>query len=88
MRYLEKKNHPLSRSEKLEKLREMEPQIRKIISSQDEQGRWVVQDRYRVRTPGQPWNGEYRTRERLSSRAFNSNVNTLCDYVELVKSLD
>ena len=88
-KYLEKTNKPLTNAEKIEKLKGLEPDVRKIISSMDEKGRWISKDKYRFRTPGQRgWTGEYKVRDRISSRLFNSNINQLCDYIELAKSID
>lgn len=87
-KFLKKKNQPLSRNEKIEKLKSLEPVVRKIISAQDELGRWITKnDRFRKVIPGKSWNGEYIVKDRISSGTFNKNVNTVCDYIELQKSL-
>ncbi|PHN06259.1 pectate lyase [Flavilitoribacter nigricans] len=63
-----------------EQLQEM---VAKIISAQDDQGRWIVHnDRFREEIAVTEWNGEYRTADRISSRLFNYNVNILCEYLE------
>ncbi|MFC1558865.1 pectate lyase, partial [candidate division KSB1 bacterium] len=67
-KYLEKQNKPLSESEKLIKAGAMESNIQKIISSQDEIGRWVTGDA-------------------IETKVFISNVNALCEYINLVKSI-
>ena len=87
-KYLVKINKPLSNVEKIEILKSIESEISKIISSQDEKGRWISKDKYRFRTPGKRWNGEYKVRDRISSGLFNRNINQLCDYIELAKSID
>jgi len=86
-KYLEKKNMALSQSEKMEKLKNMEPAVRKVISSQDEMGRWVTKDKYRYYEPGdwRKWDGQYKVGERLRSSVFIRNINTLCDYIELAE---
>ena len=77
----------LSQSERMEKLKNMEPAVRKVISSQDEMGRWVTKDKYRYYEPGdwRKWDGQYKVGERLRSSVFIRNINTLCDYIELAK---
>lgn len=67
-KYSEKQNKPLSESEKRNKARTMENDIRKIISSQDETGRWVASGA-------------------IETKVFIRNVNTLCEYINMVKSI-
>jgi hypothetical protein len=62
------------------------PEVKAIITAQDKLGRWVSKnDRFKKRTPGVLWNGEYDAKDRISSAVFNRNINTLCEYLELVK---
>ena len=57
--------------------------VRKVISQMDEQGRWVsLGQRYKLRTPGRIWDGQYTRSDRISSRTFVENVNILCAYLE------
>jgi len=87
-KYLEKQNKSLSGVEKLEKLKSLEPVVRKIISSQDEMGRWIVSGRRRARVPDRRGDGEYKTVDRLRTSVAVRNINTLLDYIELEKALN
>ncbi len=87
-KYLEKINKPLSRNEKMEKLRSLEAAVRKIISEQDEKGRWIVKDKRRHRVMAGNWDGQYVEQERIKSDVFISSVNTLCEYIKLANSID
>jgi len=87
--YLKKKEQIISENEKMKKLKSTETTIRDIISSQDEMGRWIVKDKYRYEVLGAGrWNGEYKVEDRIKSRVFINNIELLCDYIELAKSLD
>ena len=67
-------------------LNEMAENVKRIIESQDEQGRWVwQQNRFRDELPVSKWNGEYRTEDRISSGMFNRNVDVLCNFLEEFK---
>lgn len=67
-------------------LPELAERVREIIDAQDAQGRWISRnDRFRNVDPGEPWNGKYRTLDRISSRVFCRNVLLLCEYLERVK---
>ncbi len=56
--------------------------VQRIIVNQDDQGRWITkQDRFKVSPPGQRWQGEYRTADRISSAVFNENIEVLTDYI-------
>ena len=58
-----------------------------IIDSQESSGAWITKnDRFKKREPGQLWQGEYEVLDRISSRVFIDNVDTLCDYVRLLDS--
>ena len=62
--------------------------VKKIIASQDDQGRWLVHnDRFRKLVPGEKWDGTYREEDRISSRLFNRNVEILCQFLELYQDL-
>jgi rhamnogalacturonyl hydrolase YesR len=81
-------NLPRERAEVIKRLSELKSEVAGIIESQDEKGRWIVKnDRYRKVTPGKPWTGEYETKDRISSALFNRNVGILCEFLELVESL-
>jgi len=69
-------------------LKSLAKQVQEIINSQDDQGRWIVKnDKFRKDDPGYRWNGEYRIEDRISSALFNANVEVLCEFLELQKSL-
>lgn len=72
----------LNREQKAQKLI---PEVKSIMAAQDKQGRWVSKnDRYKRHKPDTRWNGEYDVKDRISSAVFNQNINTLCEYLELV----
>lgn len=80
----QKHDRQLSRKEILEKLEALQKEVAEVISSQDDSGRWIVKsDRYRKRVPDRLWDGQYETRDRISSKLFNKNVEILCRYLEL-----
>ena len=86
-KYLEKINQPLSRNEILEKISNLEPVIKEIISSQDNKGRWITHDaelpeREPVRMA--KLTGRIIYEDRIFTRVFLSNMNSLCEYLELV----
>ena len=84
--YLKKQTTPLSRKERETQLAALVPQVREILAAQDKQGRWLTKnDHFKKHTPGQRWNGEYETMDRISSRVFISNVNLLCKFIRLAK---
>lgn len=61
---------------------ELAERVKGIISSQDDQGRWIVNgDKFRKVIPGEKWNGQYRVEDRISSALFNENVGILCEYL-------
>lgn len=79
---------PPSREALLAKRESLAASVREIIAAQDAQGRWIsVQDRFRKEVPGQIWNGEYRTEDRISSAVFNRNVGVLCAFLALEEAL-
>lgn len=70
-------------------LKELIVEVKEILNTQDSLGRWVVKnDKFKKRTPGYHWQGEYRYEDRISSALFNKNVTTLCNYLQLCKSLE
>ncbi len=89
--YLKEKDKPLSRNKKIEKLKSMETAVIDIISSQDEMGRWIVRnDRFKSRVSSSTWkrDGPWIVADRIRSGDFVKNVNLLCDYIELAKSIN
>ena len=69
-------------------IKKLAANVREIIESQDEMGRWIVhQDQFRKEVRGKRWNGEYRIEDRISSALFNENVEVLCEFLEAYKSL-
>ncbi len=67
-------------------MKELFANVRDIINSQDELGRWIVhQDQFRKEVPVQKWNGEYRKEDRISSALFNHNVGVICEFLESYK---
>ena len=68
-------------------LKNLAENVKKIIESQDEQGRWIWhQNRFRDELPVSKWNGEYRTEDRISSEMFNRNVEVICEFLENLKN--
>ncbi|MCB1121138.1 MAG: hypothetical protein KJT03_06300 [Verrucomicrobiae bacterium] len=64
----------------------LERRVKEIIDAQDSKGRWVTEkDRFKKRIPGQRWNGEYVEMDRISSRVFIDNIETLADYVDIFR---
>lgn len=73
-------------ADRMVRLKQLATQVRAIIESQDDKGRWIVrQDQFRKAIPTQKWNGEYRVEDRLSSRLFNEHVEVICDFLEEYK---
>ncbi len=86
--YIKEKEKALSENEKIKKLKVLETTVRNIISSQDEMGRWVTKNRYRINVLGTgQWNGQYAVEDMIMSRIFIKNINLLCDYIEMAKSI-
>ena len=88
--YLWEKDKPHSRNKKIDKLKSMETAVIDIISSQDEMGRWIVKnDRFKSRVSSSTWkrDGPWIVADRIRSGDFVNNVNLLCDYIELAKSM-
>lgn len=76
---------PNQSKDRMTLIAELEPKVEAIIEAQDRRGRWITKDdKYKKRVPGQPWNGQWEVQDRISTRVFIDNVNTLCDYVELM----
>lgn len=68
-------------------LKDMADDVRKIIETLDDQGRWIWHNnRFRDELPVTKWNGEYRSEDRISSGMFNRNVEVLCEFLEEVKN--
>ncbi len=66
-----------------EHLRQLVPKVKQIIETQDEKGRWVIKnDCFKKIVPGVRWNGEYEIKDRISSKLFIKNIETLCDFIE------
>ncbi|MCP3932729.1 MAG: hypothetical protein GY705_26965 [Bacteroidetes bacterium] len=66
--------------------KQLAPNVRKIIQSQDKTGRWIVhQDKFRKEVFGKRWNGEYRIEDRISTALFNHNMKVLCTFLEACK---
>ena len=58
-----------------------------IIASQESNGAWITKnDRFKKRTPGQLWQGDYEVTDRISSRIFIDNIDILCEYARLLDS--
>ncbi|MBU2491663.1 MAG: pectate lyase [Bacteroidetes bacterium] len=78
-----------TREELLKQKSELEESVNKIISSQDEKGRWITQnDKYKKAVPNKKWNGEYIIKDRISSAVFNDNISVLCDYIRVCSELE
>ena len=66
---------------------EWKEKVKMIITAQDDQGRWITkQDKFKVSPPGQRWQGEYRTADRISSAVFNQNIKILTDYLTWIEA--
>jgi hypothetical protein len=75
-----------SQTEIKNRLNVLGPMVKKIIQDMDDVGRWITKnDQYKKIVPGVRWSGEYAKNDRISSAVFNRNVNTLCEYLELIK---
>jgi len=58
-----------------------------IIASQESNGAWITKnDRFKKRTPGQLWQGDYEVTDRISIRIFIDNIDILCEYARLLDS--
>ena len=69
-------------------IEELAANVREIIRTQDNLGRWIVfQDKFRKEVEGKTWDGEYRVEDRISSALFNHNVEVLCTFLETYKVL-
>ena len=70
------------------RLEELEIKVTAILAAQDKKGRWITKDdKYKKRFPGQPWNGEWEVQDRISSKVFIENINTLAEFIELATRL-
>lgn len=69
------------------RISQLSTKVSAIIDSQSSKGAWITKnDRFKKRTPGQLWQGEYEVLDRISSRVFIDNVDTLCEYARLLDS--
>ena len=78
-------NRELSKEEVTKRLQALSSFVKKILEAQESSSAWITRDaRFRTRMPrGVRWNGQYSVMNRISSRVFNRNVATLCEYIEL-----
>lgn len=83
-------NPELSKEEVTKRLQALSGSVKKILEAQESSGAWITRDaRFRTRMPrGVRWNGQYSVMNRISSRVFNRNVATLCEYIELSDQLN
>ena len=73
----------------LEQKSNLEKSVIKILSTQDEMGRWITKnDKYKKAIPHKKWNGQYIIKDRISSAVFNDNINSLCDYIRVCNELE
>ncbi len=87
--YVAEQNRPLSKEEIQARLDRLRTHVKSVLNELDKQGRWITKkDRYKQHTPGRRWNGEYKVQDRISSHVFNTNINILCDYLELWQQLE
>ena len=64
---------------------ELEAKVTAIIEAQDRKGRWITKDdKYKKRVRGEVWNGQWEVQDRISTRVFVDNINTLCDFIEVM----
>ncbi|MDA0347861.1 MAG: hypothetical protein O3C43_12640 [Verrucomicrobia bacterium] len=72
----------------MQRITELEPKVKAIVEAQDKKGRWItIDDRFKKKIKDQTWNGEWEVKDRISSRVFINNVNTLCEFLELLKTI-
>jgi hypothetical protein len=70
------------------RLAELETKVTVILEAQDKKGRWItMDDKYKKRVSGQPWQGGWEVQDRISSKTFVDNINTLADYIDLAEEL-
>ena len=69
------------------KISKLSSSVSAIIDSQNSDGAWITKnDQFKKRSPGQLWQGEYEILDRVSSRVFIENIDTLCEYIRLLDS--
>ncbi len=69
------------------RISQLSTKVSAIFESQDSNGAWITKnDRFKKRTPGQLWQGDYEVTDRISSRIFIDNIDILCEYVRLLDS--
>ncbi len=75
-------------AEELERnISRLSAKVSAIIDSQESNGAWITKnDRFQKRAPGQLWQGEHQVLDRISSRVFIDNVDTLSEYIRLLDS--
>ncbi len=86
-----KEEHPvLSREQVAKRLDILSNEVKKILETQESSGAWITKnDRFKEELPkGERWNGQYLVMDRISSKVFNQNVATLCEYIELSNQLE
>ena len=70
------------------RLAELEKKVTAIVEAQDKEGRWISKDdKYKKRMAGEPWQGDWEVQDRISSKTFVDNINTLADYIDLAEEL-
>ena len=85
--YVARSERKPSASDRERRISQLSAEVSAIINSQDSNGAWITkEDRFKKRAPGQLWQGEYEVLDRISSRVFIDNVDTLCAYVRLLDS--
>jgi PelA/Pel-15E family pectate lyase len=65
---------PLTPAQKAARAAELEPRVREIIGALDEQGRWISPAGRQYQGLDGPW---------VEMGTFNTNLRTLCDYLEI-----
>jgi len=65
---------PLAPEQKAARAAELEPRVREIIGALDEQGRWITPAGRKYQGLEGPW---------VEMGTFNTNLRTLCDYLEV-----
>lgn len=85
--YLDRSERKPSAENLGKNISQLSAKVSAIIDSQESSGAWITKnDRFKKRKPGQLWQGEYEVLDRISSRVFINNVDTLCEYARLLDS--
>ncbi len=85
-----KDEHPsLTKEQIKERIDKITPTVNEIINSQDKSGAWITKnDKFKKKMPaGERWNNQYEIMDRISSKIFNQNIATLCEYIVLMNKL-